>query len=126
MMLFDEAETRTSIRGYLDSHEWWMFLALDGVGNSWVERIEEEFYTGDKGENGDFHLIIGPLPGFSSIAFGKKERAAREGLETFMGNPIPEGLDVLGMGDEHVFSSEYADRIESLNNWLFPNNEGHL
>lgn len=82
--LHDEEGAKQKVRGYLDSHEWWMLIEPDAGG--WMTTLENRFYSGEA--NADFHLLLLPgvpeLPLISALCFGKKTRCTPDQMSAFL------------------------------------------
>ena len=95
MLLYSEEEAKDLLRGFLDSKEYWTFLAMDRLDV--LTDIEEAFYSGEA--NVDFHLTMGAyIPG-GAVAFAKKDRMSKAELEGILQFDILD-RDIMQFGTE--------------------------
>jgi hypothetical protein len=79
---FTEEKALATVRSYLASQKWWMFIAIDPTGDQMMEKIEKQYYSGPKAA--DFQLLIVLVFGTTiAIGFGKKEHLTPQQLSRF-------------------------------------------
>lgn len=92
--LYDQDEGVEMVKAKIASREWWIIPQCGEAAADFVQTFEEAFYKGEA--NADFVVMMIPRPCegiiFSSIAFGKKTRASKEGVAKICGVPL-ESLD---------------------------------
>lgn len=125
-LLYDDDETRTLLRSYFDSRDYWILPNVSEAGAEFARRIEERFYTGKK--NADFHLVMGPmLPGLA-ICFAHKKWLSAKRLEEFIhengstpNHPISTEQDiVLSIFQNTTSFALAAAQMALLEQWLYP------
>ena len=81
MNIIDEDQTKTKMRQYVKSREWWILIGVGGtdiIGQAF-QLIEERHYSGEA--NGDFHVVLGGGLGMVPFAFAKKTRVSAADIE---------------------------------------------
>ena len=82
--LLDEQQAKETVRGYLDSREWWFFMDPEHQG--WIMEVEETFYSGSANDDFVAMLIpaIVPEAPVLGLYFGRKTRVTKGKLEAWL------------------------------------------
>ena len=68
MRRLETAEILDTVASYIESGEWWVFIAGFDM-SSLIAKIENRYYPPGTEKNADFHMILLPFP---AICFAKK------------------------------------------------------
>ena len=122
IMLHDEGSMREEIRGYLNSHEWWMLIPLTRKSRGQVTFIEETFYADEANE--DFVALMGGFGqknGVGALYFAKKPRMSPAQLSDISDQDIPDARrDIIALIDGPEQADASATWLSTFEEWLGP------